>query len=207
VIVVEKHSFPATPESPAVLMAVNVSDQAALDVGIKKAMQDDPLILQREIAGVRCYYSLSQNDANKLLWVICVAQQHAFMANDFDILTRVLQRQTGPPLAGDNEFQRAVASWQEDLARDVSGSLFCRLDSWMRVRYELLRAGQMIAPRKTFGGMLGSFLGGEAREPAAPEIDASKLPPFEQVRQYFGTFDAAMARVETGWILCGHLQR
>ena len=207
VILIEKNSFPATPESPAVLLAVNVSDQAGLDAGIKKAMQDDPLILQREIAGARCYYSVSQDDENKLLWVICVARGHVFMANDFAILTRVLQRQTGPPLADDHQFQRAAASWQEDLGREVSGSLFCRLDSWIRVRYELLRAGQVIAPRKTFGGMLSSFFGGESREPEEPGIDASKLPPFEQVRQYFGTFDAAVVSVETGWILCGRVRR
>lgn len=206
-VVIEKDALPATPESPRVLLALNVADQAALAAGIKKAMQDDPLISRREVAGTTCYYSVSEDDEDKLLWIICVARGHAFMANDFAILTPVLEGKAGAPLAKETAFQRAVERWQEDLTSELSGAMFCRLERWAKVRYELLRGGKALAPRKTFGGMLSNFFGGELREAEEPEIDASKLPPFEKIRQYFGTLDAASVTVESGWIVCGQLCR
>ncbi|MFW6170163.1 MAG: hypothetical protein ACODAD_06710 [Planctomycetota bacterium] len=206
-VVIEKESLPVNPESPRVLLAIKTTDQSALRAGIKKAMQDDPLILKRDIGDTPCYYSVSQDDKDKLLWIICVAQGHLFMANDFDILTPVLQRNGGPPLVEQPDFMEAREYWNEKLSKEASASAFYRLDRWVEVRYELLRAGKRVSPRRTFIGMLSGFLGGELMAADEPSIDGSKLPPFSQVREYFGTLSAAFATLDSGWIVCGRVCR
>ncbi len=206
-IVIESDALPVSSDSPQVLLAIKSSDESALQAGIKKAMQDDPLILNKKVGGATCYYSVSQDNADELLWIMCVAQGHLFMANDFDILTPILLHKAGPPLSQDAAFQRARTGWKEELSADASTIVFYRLDRWAEVRYELLRAGRRVASRKTFGGMLNSFFGGEVNEDKKPELDGTKLPPFDQVRKYFGIFDAAVVTVKDGWLMSGHVRR
>jgi len=206
VTVIENEALPVTPETPQVLMAIHSTDEPALRAGIKKGMHDDPYILRKEIAGTTCYHVVSQDNEDELLWIICVAQNHLFMANDFDILTPILQRESGQPLREDPAVQQAVSSWEDELAAETSTMTFYRLDRWLLVRWELLRMGQRIDPRKSLSGMLNAFLGGESMEPEQPELDGSRLPPFEKVRQYFGTFDAAAVTTDAGWLVSGHLR-
>ncbi len=205
-VVLETETLPVTPESPQVLLAFRAADEAKLRAGIKKAMRDDPLISTRDVAGTTCYYSTSQENEDALLWIICVAQQHLFMANDFGIVTSVLQHANGKPLADDPDFQAARSLWKEQLAGEPSAEAFYHLDRWLQVRYELLRGGQTIVSRKTLSGMINNFLGGEPIEEEKPALDGSKLPPFQQVSRYFGTFDAAVTTVDDGWTLVGHLR-
>ena len=110
-------------------------------------------------------------------------------------------------LAKDAAFQRAEASWKKDLPADASTVTFYRLDRWVEVRYELLRMGKKISSLKSLSGMLNGFFGGEPIEEGKPELDGSKLPPFNQVRKYFGTFEAAVVTVEKGWLMSGHVRR
>ena len=206
-VVIEKEALPVTPTSPQVLLAIKSNDEASLRAGIKKGMNGDPLILQKDVGGTKCYYSVSQDNKEELLWIICVFQSHLLMANDFGILTPILQRTAGPPLSEDADLKRAEASWKEDLSADASTITFYRLDRWAEVRYELLRTGQKVSSRRSLGGMLNAFLGGEPMEDKKPEMDGSKLPPFAQIRKYFGTVEAAAVTVEQGWLLSGHVRR
>ncbi len=206
VLVLEAESLPVTPESPQVLLAVKASDEARLRAGIKKAMQNDPLISTQVIAGTTCYFSTSQEDQDALLWILCVANSHLYMANDFDIVTSILQKQVGTPLSGDAGFQSAKALWKQQLPGDSSGMVFYRLDGWLQVRYELLREGKSIVSRKSLSGMVNNFLGGEPIEEEKPALDGSKLPPFEKIRHYLGTLDASVTTVENGWLLVGHIR-
>ena len=153
-------------------------------------MQDDPFIETKEIGGETCYYSMSQDNEDELLWAMAVAQGHLLMANDFAILTPVMEGQTGRLLQETDEFQVAQASWRRDFATDPSTAAFYQLDRWLQVRYELLRAGKQVASRKTFSGMVNGFFGGEPVEEEAPTIDGSLLPPFSEISKYFGTLDA-----------------
>jgi hypothetical protein len=206
-LVLESASLPVTRESPQVLLAIQSSDEAALRQGIQKAMQDDPLILKKKVGEITCYYSVSDDDAEALLWALCVAQGHLFMANDFDILEPLLLHKVEPPLAEDPAFQRARATWQQDLSAELSALSFYRLDRWWAVRHELLRAGEKVDPRKSLSGMLNAFLGGEPLEDEEPGLDGSQLPPFEKIRQYFGTFEAAVISVDSGWLASGQVRR
>ncbi len=169
-------------------------------------MQDDPLILKKDVAGTTCYYFVSQDNADELLWIMCVARGYLFMANDFDILTPILQQAGGRPLAADTDFQQAQASWAKEMNADSSTIAFYQLGRWIEVRWELLRTGRKIAFRKTLSGMVNSFLGGEPIEEEKPDLDGGKLPPFEQVRKYWGTLDAAVETVEHGWLMVGHIR-
>jgi len=208
VIILESESLPVTPESPQVLLAIKSPNEPALQAGLKKAMQDDPFILKKEVGATKCYYSVSQNNNKKLLWVMCVAQGYLFMANDFDILTPILQGKVGPPLSQDSAFMRAEASWKSDLAAEASTVTFYHLDRWVEVRHELLRTGKEVSSRKSLSGMLNGFFGGEPIEEGKPELDGTKLPPFAQIRKYFGTFEAAVVTVnQQGWLVSGHVRR
>ena len=170
-------------------------------------MEDDPLILKKEHWPDQVLLLNVARQQEELLWVMCVAQGYLFMANDFDILTPILQGKVGPPLAQDAAFKRAEASWKKDLAAEASTVTFYRLDRWVEVRHELLRTGKEVSSRKSLSGMLNGFFGGEPIEEGKPELDGSKLPPFEQVRKYFGTFEAAVVTVEQGWLVSGHVRR
>ncbi len=205
-LVLEVETLPVTPESPQVVLAAKASDETKLQAGLKKAMQDDPLISTRDIAGTTCYYSTSQDDKDALLWIMCVAHGHLYMANDFDIVSTILQNKVESPLADDAAFQAAQTLWKQQLPGEPSGIAFYRLDSWMQVRYELLRVGRSIVSRKSLSGMINNFLGGEPIEEEKPTLDGSKLPPFEQIRQYLGTLDASLTTVESGWLLVGHIR-
>ncbi len=206
-VVIESERLPVTPDSPQVLLAIKSSNEPALRAGIAKAMQDDPLIRKRKIGDVTCHYSVSPDNDEQVLWIIGVARGHLFMANDFDILTPIVQQKTGQPLAVNAAFLRAKADWKKDLADDASTFAFYRLDRWVEVRYELLRTGKRVAPHKTFGGMINGFFGGEPSEDEEPQLDGTKLPPFDQIRKYFGVFDAAIVTVKDGWLLRGHMRR
>lgn len=204
--VIEKEALPVTPESPQVLLAIKANDEPALRAGIKKAMHDDPFIEKKEVGSTICYYSMSQENAENLLWIIAVARGHLFMANDFAILTPILLQETGSALAEDPDFEKAQASWKEDLSDDASTITFYHLDRWTEVRYELLRTGKKVAARRSLSGMLSAFLGGEVIEEETSEFDGSKLPPFDQVRKYLGTFEAAAVTVDKGWLISGHVR-
>ena len=204
-IVLESESLPVTPDSPRVLLAIRSTDEKALAAGIKKAMQDDPVIENRTIGETTVYYSMSRERKDVPLWIMAVANGHLFMTTDFSILTPVLERTAAEPLADDAMFRLSVEPLMKGTFADVSATVFYRLDRWLQVRYELLRAGKSRSANRSLTGMINSFLGGEPLDEQKPTVDGSKLPPFEQVRKHFGILAAAVKTTDTGWIVTGHV--
>ncbi len=205
-LVIENDTLPVTPDSPQVMLAIKLRDDEKLAAGLRKGMGNDPLIKQKKVAGATCYYAISDIDPKQVLWIFCVARGYLLMANDFALLTPILEEKTGAPLADDPAFQKAAASRQSDLPAQASTVSFYRLDRWARVRLELLRNGERIPEHRSLGGMLNSFLGGMPAEEPEEQLDGSKLPPFEQIQKYFGTFEAGAVTGDKGWFMSGHVR-
>jgi hypothetical protein len=204
--VIASESRPVNPDSPQIVLAIKSSDEEALAAGIKKAMQDDPLIKNRRIGGTTVYYALSQDREDLPLWILAVARGHLLMATDFSALSPILEQAGSTPLSQDPLYQQSFESLDAVTTDALSGFIYYRLAPWLEVRYELLRAGQVITPTKTLPGMINGFLGGEPIDQQEPALDGSKLPPFEKVSAYFGILGAAVATNDTGGLVVGHLR-
>ena len=138
---------------------------------------------------------------------ITVAAGHLIIASHVDFVKEVLEQlQPEKRLTQTEDFQRVQQALRELGLDEASFFYFSRTDEAHRPTYELLREGKMPESETLFAKTLNRFLGPEEEGALrSQEIDASKLPPYEQVQGYFGPAGFYVTTNEQGWFIAGCL--
>jgi hypothetical protein len=135
---------------------------------------------------------------------IAVANGNLWIASHIDYLKDVL---TGVPsdqqLAQAADFERVKSTIGELAPESLVVRGFSRTDQEYRPTFELLRQGMMPKSETLLGRVLNEFLAEEDIEVRAQRLDASKLPPFEEVEQYFGPAGVIVSPETDGWFVVG----
>ena len=136
---------------------------------------------------------------------IAVAKGHVFVSNNIEDLYAVL----------DGEGQTTVTTMQnyetiaQKLARMDAGKgerflqIFARSDELIMPTYEMVREGKMPQSQTILGAIIRAIITPEEGKAAsgAVDFDRSTLPPFEQIKDYFGTAGTVGMVEEDGWLI------
>lgn len=138
---------------------------------------------------------------------LSVAHGNLLVASHVDFLEGLLnQSGTGVALGATRDYLRVNEALTRIGAGTNSFRFFARTEKAYHPNYELMRLGKMPESETLFGSVLNRWLGPE-EEGALREqqIDGRKLPPFEQVRQYFGPAGLFADSYADGWLVAGCL--
>lgn len=226
---------PITPQSERLLMAIQLTDSEKVAETIRKIMEADPDAQRREVAGHVVWEIVSEEPAEveeirivgagfgpfeepepfeeeeePLLpnMAVTVAHGNLMVASHLDFITHVLTESDGQqPLLSAPDYLRTRAALEKLGADQAAFSFFSRTDKAYRPTYELIRQGKMPESESMLGKLLNRMLGPD--DPDAirrQEIDGSKMPPFEQVRNYLGPAGIFITSQDDGWMVTGCLQ-
>jgi hypothetical protein len=212
VTLLARDALPVTPDSPQRLLALSTMDEAALKAVVKKVLESDPNSEANSVAGHDAFFSYVEEedgfggesaaeDADKSpSFITCVANGHLMFATDVKILEDALSQ--GDSLIDHSDYKNVI-SHLKGLGEETCIQYFGRLQNALRVNYELLRLGKKPNSAKSFRGLLNNIAAGEPPEIKEPTLDGSKLPPFDQLGQYFGLAGLAGIATDDGWYLEG----
>lgn len=117
-----------------------------------------------------------------------------------------MQKPTGDGFASQSDVKLAMESIARLSPEDVSMTRVARLAMARRVKYELLRKGEL----KNSDSLMATLVKKLFSEDDLAENDpirAAKLPPFAQVEKYFGTAGNFIVANADGWSLNGFILR
>jgi hypothetical protein len=136
---------------------------------------------------------------------LSVAHGYLFIASHLDLLKKVLRPAAEQaPITDDVDFRLVEAKLEAEILRrswdKVSLRRFGRSDQEVRPTFELMQQGKMPESDSLLGQFLNSALGDpKSEKPREQRIDASKLPPYDSVRRYFGPVGFFAITEENGW--------
>ncbi|WP_413433197.1 membrane or secreted protein [Crateriforma spongiae] len=123
-----------------------------------------------------------------------------------DLLIETAKRMRKPPADGLNantRVQKAVAAMQSLGAEDVAVDRIVRTDLSRRIKYELLRQGELRNSDSVLASLIKRIVDESELQDEPDPIEAKKLPPFKTIQKYFGVAGNFVITTDDGWALCG----
>lgn len=136
-----------------------------------------------------------------------VADGHLIVASHVDIVKAVLKkRDADQRLTAADDYKAVQRAIDELGAGNDSFHVFARTDETYRPTYELLQQGKMPESKTMLGQVLNRLFAPE-EEGAVREqqIDGSKMPAFEIVKDYLGPAGIYVRSKDDGWMATGCL--
>lgn len=226
--------LPVTTKSERLMVAVEVTNAAAVAKAINKIMESDPNAHKHEVGGHTVWEILNDDNSVEVETLmiegsefvskdeesedeeeeekpvipnsaVTVANGHLIIASHIDYIKQILLEKN-EPLAGSAEHE-AVNKALTALAADLdSFRMFTKTDEAYRGTYELLRQGKMPEAESLMGKLLNRMLGpDEEGVLREQEIDGTKMPEFEKMMKYLGAAGAYVRSEEEGWLIVGCL--
>lgn len=233
--VITDYETPITPTSQRRLAAIEAKNPKALAEAIERSMRDDERAKLRKVGEYDVWEVLPEEMDSLELEIqeadsaeepreeseevaggqrmmttssaMTVAKGYLLVSSHVALLEKVLENiGPGDQLAGDGDFHRVIAEFQQLGAKETSAQGFARSDEQYRVTYELFRQGRL-PEADTFLGHFLNFLLGEEKEGMTrkPRLDGSKLPEYQQVRKFFGPAGSFATSETNGWYLVGFM--
>ncbi|MEN0109212.1 MAG: hypothetical protein AAF805_00670 [Planctomycetota bacterium] len=233
IVVMTDYTLPITPECERYLMAIDVTDQEALDAPIARWLVNDGAE-RRELDGVAYWELIPEDeeivDADDDLLLddpapirradedepervlrraaVCLHDDRLFIASDAEFLRQALFGVApGDSLAASPDVAATLAQLDRIAPGRRAAWNFSRGDEGLRPTYELIRAGEMPQGQTFFARLLNRLLtSDEEREVDAlreQRIDGSLLPSFEMARRYFGPSARSLRSDDDGWLVSG----
>lgn len=135
---------------------------------------------------------------------VSVANGHLFIATSLPLLQKLLTKRTAEEsLAAAPEYQAASAEIDRIYTGPQSFRFFSRMDEVVRPHYELVQQNQLPQAKTSLAKMINRIMNGDKdrTEIRKPEIDGTKLPDYEKVRQYFGIGGGVAVTEADGWYI------
>ncbi len=221
---------PITTASQRTLLAVEVTNPAALAVSLERSLKGDPRARLLKVRGHDVWEILNEEEATippdvdgagaagdddtlalpaaggaLASSAVTVTLGHLFVASHIDLLEQVLaQAQAEEPLANDPDYRLVAGEYAKLGAGETCARGFARSDEQYHAAFELFRKGKL-PESDTFFAQLLNFILGEDREGVTrkPRFDGAKLPDFNVVRRHLGPSGSFATSEPTGWFLVG----
>jgi hypothetical protein len=190
---------------------------------IRKAFANDPSAERVEVEGLEAWRltfkedvapGAGQNDPNVVngqriiaTALVTVWNGHLVIAGDPTILKKVITRgpqQPGLAVAADYVAVTAELGKLIPVQIPTPVSLgYVRLDEFIRVDYELARAGKLKQGRTLLGRALEALLRDADGNPIELKLDGAKLPPFANIQKHLSPFGLLISNVPDGVFIVG----
>jgi hypothetical protein len=233
VTMITDYEVPITTKSERFLIALEVTNQAAVEAVIAKFMNADPNAKAGEFAGKKVWEILPAVDDVPELELeldlsagsssaasptkaqtamsnsaMCVTDGYWFIASHMDFLkTFLTAKAPGESLADAGDFRESDAAMHRLAQGDAAVRCFVRTDEAYRPTYELLRQGKMPESETLLGRVLNRLLTSPEDEEEGilrkQQIDGRQLPNFEMVRRYFNPLGTVVRSTDDGWVITG----
>lgn len=227
--------LPISPTSERWLLALELTDHAAVTRTLNKAMAADPdakkhvignqiiwEIVEKaeeeavdtlEISGPGGFGDLPaeemEEEEKPLLpnSALTVAHGQLFVASHVDFIVEVLEKaKDEKSLAKARQYKMVSAAVANISAKVNSFHYFAKTEEAYHPTYELIRQGKMPESKTLFGILLNRLLAPEEEGVMRKqEINGAKLPPFEKVKHYFGPAGLVVSSLPDGWFVSGCL--
>jgi len=228
------YRLPITPTSERWLVALEVTNPAAVAKTLDRAMEADPDATKRVI-GKHTVWEIERDEAPAeveeleidgpgfgefdeeeeeeegapLLDHAAFTVTHGYLmvASHLDFIEEVLTKAGGQQtLAKAKDFTRVNDALKKLGAGINSFRFFTRTDKAYHTTYELIRQGKMPEAESMFGNLLNRMLGPEEEGVVREQqIEGEKLPEFEKIRKYLGPAGMFVESEEDGWLVTGCL--
>lgn len=145
-----------------------------------------------------------EEDEKPLLnkWAVCIVKDHFVFASNPDSLYKVIENATNESIQGDFEKQESVQSIRAMQTKLLSaeGMSFSEVDLADRsaeMQYELFRQGILPQSRSLMAIIAERVFKTDKSKPQ--EIQGEKLPPYEQVKEFFTPRGMIVRTEKDGW--------
>ena len=229
------NKVPVTPQSQRIMIAVELTNPAAVARTLDKAMETDPNAEKREFKGKTIWEMVEEEEPDFALNIdgppglgpfgddpieeeeknrpilpnsaITVAHGHLIFATHIDFIRDLLTDvKEGQSLSESADHQAVKVALEKLGAGDDAFRFFGRADEAYRPTYELLRQGKMPQSETLLGRLLNALMAPEDEDqPRDQQIDGSKMPDFQVVRRYLGPLGAYVKTEDSGWYAAGCL--
>ncbi len=140
-------------------------------------------------------------------WAISIVDGYFVFASNPDTLVEIIQRATENPSESEFEAQELVQitrKMQQTLLQGDAGMSFSEIDLADRsfeMQYELFREGILPQSRSLLALILERVLKTDKAKPQ--QLQGSKLPPFEKVKEFFTPTGMVVRTEKDGWAIDG----
>jgi hypothetical protein len=230
VTIVTDYKLPITPASQRRLIAIEAKDAKALAKAVEKSMKGDPRVREQRLGDQIVWEILPEDETTLELDVqeagaaekeqdgegqaskektpnsaVTVGKGHLFVASHIELLEKVLAKtDSKQQLAEWSDYRLVEAEFGKLGANETCAQGFSKTDEQYRATYELFRAGRLPEADTFFAKFLNMLLGEEKEGVTRkPRLDGSKLPPYEQIRQFLGPAGSFVASEPNGWYIIG----
>ena len=226
-------TMPIAADSSEALVAVELKGAATPEEAkavenrvattIRKAFANDPSAQRVEIEGLECWKitfkedvapGAAQNDPNVVNGqriiasaLVTVWNGHLVVASDPPILKKVITQGQKPGLAVAPDYVAITAELGKLIPDQIPTPVslgFLRLDEFVRVDYELARAGKLKEGKTILGRVLDAVSrDAETGAPVELKLDGKKLPPFANIQKHLSPFGLLISNVPDGVFIVG----
>jgi hypothetical protein len=220
------HKEPITTTCERSCLGIVASNPKGLADAIRKSMETDPNVKHRQVGGFDIWEMVEEQidvpqvelegsargaaeevePAPQRLMprsAVCVAHGHLFVASHVNFLEEILALDPTKSLANEPDYQAAAREMATLGSNQDSFRFFVRGDQSAEATYELLRMNKMPEAQTMLAQALNRVLNEQGEETRKREFDGSKLPPFAEVKRYFGWGGAFVQTEANGWFAVG----
>jgi len=152
------------------------------------------------------YGALAQDSEPEPGTAVAVVDNFLFFANNKEIVKKAIDAKLkGATLAKNADYQRVQVVLKTLGSGSDSVQYFAESEAALRANYELMQQGKMPESNSVVGKAINYMLS-DGDDPAGDRtqnVDASKLPPFDEVKQYLGPSGAYSQSEDNGWYATG----
>jgi hypothetical protein len=234
VTVLSDYREPIDTKSERMLLAIEVTNPAAVMATVNKTMQNDPNAKEIKVDG-HIIWEMTQEEEFAVEEIkidgldlgqvqdeviqekdtkefrpnaaVTVAHGHFIIGTHVDYVADILKKLDGEStLAKTTDYQRVIEALTKLGAKDDSFRYFTRTDQAYRVTYEMIRQNKMPEAETMIAKVLNGIFAPEDEDSLREQqIDGSKLPEFEKVQKYFGPAGLYVRSSDDGWSVSGCL--
>jgi hypothetical protein len=234
VTVLSDYREPIDTKSERVLLAIEVTNPAAVLATVNKTMQSDPNAKEIKV-GKHIIWEMTQEEEFAVEEIkidgldlgqvkeeviqekevkefrpnaaVTVAHGHFIMGTHVDYVADILKELDAESrLSATADYQRVAAALTKLGAKEDSFRYFTRTDQAYRVTYEMIRQNKMPEAETLLAKLLNGMLAPDEEDSLREQqIDGSKLPPFEKVQKYLGPAGLFIRSTDDGWSISGCL--
>nr|QEO74398.1 hypothetical protein [uncultured bacterium] len=200
---------PITGDSERQIAAFEADPAGAVDKPIDRMLSSDDTA-KKTMIGQSPAFEIYEDDQRKppAKSIVCVHQNTILSTSHADMLAKLLTPPAdAKPLTELATFKAVAEELKKFGLSQISIHQFGQTDRQVQAYYELYRTGKLDELKgKSMAGSLLKQIAADDPKGAAnarPAADASKLPEFEKVRQFFGANGTLGVSEENGWFLKG----
>ena len=206
-IVISQALEPLGPDSECTAYALRVKDANAIRAALERLFKGDPTILPDKLGQYNIWQCVPKKKTSSAMSrptvgspakkekpegpmahaAIAVENGYLIIASKREYLAQLLNP-TAPALKDSVGFKRTMAVAKQRCGNSACVWVYSPMENNYRLNYELFKSGKSVESKTALSRIVKAIAGTDSpKTQQTTKIDASTLPPFDQIKTYFGT--------------------